>query len=251
MRGERSGVSFTHDVSSNSSSENSDDGSIASGKLTPYTEVATTPNEITGLLMELVAETCGFRLSDIHQNMALESLGMDSLMTIEFQEGLQQKFGHAPEPRILSPAMTIRELALELAGDISSPAREDSAHFNENATSKTLLREPSEAQFVLHLQRGPDNYPPLILFHDGSGLIKKYERLPKLGCNLFGVRNPELNVRPHWARNLKDMASRYAASIASVVKAKQVVLGGRFPSLAVGRKCTDVRRLVFRGGARP
>jgi iterative type I PKS product template protein len=251
MRGERSGVSFTHDVSSNSSSENSDDGSIASGKLTPYTEVATTPNEVTGLLMELVAETCGFRLSDIHQNMALESLGMDSLMTIEFQEGLQQKFGHAPEPRVLSPAMTIRELALELAGDISSPAREDSAHFNENATSKTLLREPSEAQFVLHLQRGPDNYPPLILFHDGSGLIKKYERLPKLGCNLFGVRNPELNVRPHWARDLKDMASRYAASIASVVKTKQVVLGGRFPSLAVGRKCTDVRRLVFRGGARP
>ncbi|KAJ6182505.1 hypothetical protein N7485_001147 [Penicillium canescens] len=225
MCGDPSGAS---EESSKSSSDNGDDTSpiIASRSLTPYTEVPATPNDVTDLLMQLVTETCGFNPSDVSQDMTLESLGMDSLMAIEFQEGLQKEFGKVVAQQMLSPALTIGELAVKLAAEISSPSSEGSADLIEEAASKTLSPEPVEEHFIVHLQQGPDNHPPLILFHDGSGLIEKYKHLPRLGCNVFGVRNPEFTARPHWAKDLKDMASRYAASIPSVVKAEQVVLGG-------------------------
>ncbi|KAL4890075.1 beta-ketoacyl synthase [Aspergillus ambiguus] len=224
MRVESSGVCFAHDVSSKSSSDNSDDDSIMSGKLTPYTEVTNISDEATDSLMQLLAETCGFRLSDINQNMTLQSLGMDSLMAIEFQDSLQREFGATLTPDVLSPTLTIRELGVKLTGDVSRPVSKE--HSIEHATAKSTSPESVEEQFVVQLQRGPESCPPLILFHDGSGLIKKYENLSTLGCNMFGVRNPEFSARPHWARSLRDMASRYAAAISSIVKAKQVVLGG-------------------------
>jgi iterative type I PKS product template protein len=222
------GVSFADEESSHSSSEQSDDSSSAttSGGLTPYTDADTTPTDITDLLVQLVANTCGFVHSDVRQDMALESLGMDSLMAIEFQEGVQTEFGKTLTQEMLSPSLTIGELAVMLAEDINSPSREKCADLLEEATIKTHPPELVVRDFIVHLQQGPDNSPPLILVHDGSGLIEKYRRLHKLGCNVFGIRNPQLTAQPHWATDLQDMASRYAALISSVVKAKQVVLGG-------------------------
>lgn len=223
VRGDMSGP-----LSSKSNSDSVDDGSTGSGKLTPYTEVTPTPHEVTGLLLQLVAKTCGFQPSEVHQDMALGSLGMDSLMTIEFQEGMQSEFGYTLASDVLSPALTIRELARKLTEDNNSSSDQGLVSVIERATSETLVRGSTEEQFIVQLQRGQDHTPPLILFHDGSGLIKQYEGLADIGCNVFGIRNPDLTVGPHWARDLDDMARRYAASIPAVVKARQVVLGGKF-----------------------
>ncbi|KAB8227364.1 beta-ketoacyl synthase [Aspergillus alliaceus] len=222
------GVSFANEESKKSNSDDSDGIStiIASGTLTSDTELVTTPNDMIDFLMQLVAETFGFSLSDIRSDMTLESLGMDSLMFIEFQEVMRKVSGKALTQDILTPALTINELAEELAADISSPSNDDSGRLIERATNRAFSPQPGEEYFLVHLQQGLDTLPPLILFHDGSGLIEKYKRLAKVGCNVFGVRNPDWTSQPHWARDLKDMARRYAAAIPSIVKAKHVVLGG-------------------------
>lgn len=255
IRASQFGVVLAREEPSNSSSEHSDDSSTStmSGNLTPYTEPNITSKDVTNLLVRLVADTCGFYPSDVRQDTAFEALGMDSLMAIEFRECVQREFGKTLGQEILSPTLTISELAAMLAADISLPSSESSPHLIENATDKANFQERTEGHFIVHLQQGPDNRPPMILFHDGSGLIENYKSLPKLGCQVFGIRNGELTARPHWARNLKDMANRYATLITSIVKAKRVVLGGKFPfeQSSTGQRCTNVHRMVFRWRSRP
>lgn len=227
----QSGVSFIHDESRNDDSDHSGNScsTTASGKLTPATEFNANPKDVTDCLMQLVAETCGCDSLDLSKSTALDSLGMDSLMAIELQEGTKKEFGKELPQEVFSPAMTIGKLAKMVAAEISLPSSENSAPLMDNPINKTHSVQRGMDDFVVHLQQGPQDRPPLILLHDGSGLIEKYKSLSKLGCNIFGIRNAELVVQPHWAVNLKDMASRYAGLISSVVKAKQVVLGGKSP----------------------
>lgn len=224
-------MSSAHEESSNSSSssDNSDDSpsTISTSNFTPCAELNSSTSDILDLLVQLVGETWGFDPSDVQPDMIFEAFGMDSLMAIEFQEALQKRFGKNLAHEFSSPELTIGDLAEILAADVSLPSTEVPTDLIKEATTKVRSPGNPKEECIVHLQKGPDSSYPLILIHDGSGLIEKYKRLPKLGCNLFGIRNPELSAQAHWASNMHDMARRYATSIASTVKTKQVVLGGK------------------------
>ncbi|KAJ5119305.1 hypothetical protein N7448_009974 [Penicillium atrosanguineum] len=204
VSGGQFGVSFIHDELSNDDSDHSDNisSTTASGRLTPATELNANPKDVTDCLMQLVAETCGCAPSNLSESTALHSLGMDSLMSIEFQEGMKKEFCNELPQEMFSPTMTIGKLAKMLVADISLPSSEDSAPLMEKSINDTASAQRDMGDFVVHLQQGHHDRPPLILLHD------------------------DLAVQPHWAVSLKDMASRYAGLISSVIKAKEVVLGG-------------------------
>ena len=67
---------------------------------------------------------------------------------------------------------------------------------------------------------------PLFCFHDGSGQGSVYLRIGDVGRTVYGFSDPDFatdNVRP---RTLKQMASRYAATI-SKSDSPSVILGGK------------------------
>lgn len=233
------------DKSTSSPGESDDESSILlSGKTTPQTEL-NTPGDTTELLIQIVAEICGFALCAVHQDMALEALGMDSLMAIEFQESIQRVFDRSITQETL-PNLTIRELSARL----SMPVLDSLISENPNLLRKKgmITQAPVEhdnERFIIQLQQGPEFLPPLILFHDGSGMIEKYKLLESIGCTTFGVKNPQLTAQSHWAQSIEQMAIRYADSIATMIQGKQVVLGGKYMNIRPIVQLSKVDRLVI------
>lgn len=79
------------------------------------------------------------------------------------------------------------------------------------------------------IQPGPTGHTsrtPLILIHDGSGLISSYFWLGPLGRKVIGIFNPHFESGGNWAGGLREMATVYTGLIESVVPRGKVLLGG-------------------------
>ncbi|PWY93214.1 ketoacyl-synt-domain-containing protein [Aspergillus sclerotioniger CBS 115572] len=175
---------------------------------------------VTDRVLGLVAEICGRRGSDLDAAITMDSLGLDSLLTIELQASVRDVFGISLPLEMLSPRTTIGMLATRIAVE-TRPV-------TPVASSVASDRQAwmPEHDWIVLLQQGADTLPPLILVHDGSGTVEQYRRLSVVGCTVFGIRNPMPTGSVHWASGLMDMACRYAAAIPNVIKSRRVVLGG-------------------------
>ena len=79
------------------------------------------------------------------------------------------------------------------------------------------------------IQPGParqTNRTPLVLIHDGSGLIFSYFLLGPLGRPVYGIYNPNFESGGNWEGGLHEMAKAYVPLVKSVVPSGKVLLGG-------------------------
>ncbi|RDL32392.1 Polyketide synthase-like protein [Venustampulla echinocandica] len=67
---------------------------------------------------------------------------------------------------------------------------------------------------------------PLVLIHDGSGLIFSYFWLGPLGRAVYGIYNPNFESGGNWEGGLRQMAQAYVPLIKSVVPSGKVLIGG-------------------------
>lgn len=73
---------------------------------------------------------------------------------------------------------------------------------------------------------GQTSRTPLVLIHDGSGLISSYFWLGPLGRKVFGISNPRFESGGKWEGGLGEMATTYKSLIKSVIPRGKVLIGG-------------------------
>lgn len=217
-------TSSAFDTPQDSSTENSSipDDTILS-ELTSQSQTPP-PAAAEGIddLYYIINKTCEIPLSKISPETALGSLGMDSLMIIELQEALQQRFGRPlPENNPVSD-WTVQDLITHLGLNKHEDRIEGLQNNNQDTTFSMLAVTPT----LTPLQDGDPSLPPLILFHDGSGTIEYYKKLNNIGCNVYAIMNPVLK-EDHWAKSMSDMAHRYASAISTTIEGP-FILGGKF-----------------------
>ncbi|EED12747.1 polyketide synthase, putative [Talaromyces stipitatus ATCC 10500] len=192
---------------------------------TPFSGLSSqsqTPPVAEGLhdLYHIINQTCEIPLSKISPEIALESLGMDSLMAIELQEALQQHFGQSlPENNPVSN-WTVQDLIIHLGLNKHEDYIKSLQDINQDTSFSMLAVTP----VLTHLQNGDPSLPPLILFHDGSGTMEYYKKLKNIGSNVYAIMNPILK-EDHWAKSLTDMAHQYASAISTTIEGP-FILGG-------------------------
>lgn len=187
----------------------------------------TSASDITGLLINILHTTCEVELDNLVPNTRMDTLGIDSLMEIELQGALGRCFGENLPQYNMSSCQTIAELSKKLAASLHRPDTESEDTIAAEHRNTTTPTKPEEALVVRRLQTGPENLPPLILFHDGSGMVEQYRKLGPLGCTVFAVQNPLLIGGQHWASSLKDMARYYTKALLTNGMPEEVILGGK------------------------
>ncbi|KAI8970630.1 ketoacyl-synt-domain-containing protein [Trametes punicea] len=123
--------------------------------------------------------------ADIADDVELQSLGLDSLTSIEARHVFRTRLGVMVKEETLFACRTVRDVARSV---LAYPSRSSSEY--ESVSS------PAGFELV-RLQRAPSSDretapPPLILVHDGSGDVGGYARLDALGRDVWAIKNANL-----------------------------------------------------------
>lgn len=149
----------------------------------------------------ILAAILGLELEDLREDVDLELLGLDSLASIEAHHALRTHFAIALPSDLFTTHTSAKAVQSFIASRL--PARRNSEAFrSEPADCPDTL--PISVQTTKQLGR-----VPLLLIHDGSGLVTYLRNLPSLGRDLWGIYNPYIiNGRP-W-ESVVSMAAEYA-----------------------------------------
>ena len=207
----------------------------------------------------VIAETCGAEEASLSAETELDVLGIDSLMIIELEERLKTAFGPGINTTALATCKSVRNVT-DLVGLDGIPVRvESNSSFleipamrlpsadssssssglalstpptpfgpsgNSTDTIKDLSKRLKIEKSLSLIQSGPTVGAslPLVLFHDGSGLDRKYHNIKPLTRELWGLSNPNFFKEIDW-ESLSSMASAYAKTISANIEATSI-LGG-------------------------
>ncbi|KAF2762266.1 ketoacyl-synt-domain-containing protein [Pseudovirgaria hyperparasitica] len=192
----------------------------------------TPPEAPVNKVKDLIAEVCGISGGEIDAESTMESLGMDSLMTIELKTEFKKQLGvEMPEIHgdfTLDTLLSFIDSSNSSETSATLSTNTDSGFISPPSTVTSTISSPtreSKPAIPTLIQSGPKDKPSMYLFHDGSGTVGMYKGLSDLGCTLYGISNPGFGDRDHWAKSISDMATSYASAI-SASSEKPVVLGG-------------------------
>lgn len=168
----------------------------------------------------------GVSAHDMQADTDLESLGLDSLTSIEVLHALKQSIGTDISPDTFSACKTIQHFESLIAKLIPRPSTPAPALPPPSTTDlKKLLQMTSNP---VSLQTHAGTHAPLFLIHDGSGLCTPYQRLAACERSIWGFYNPRFFDTQPWS-SLPEMAAAYAAEIQRTSSAPYI-LGGKPPS---------------------
>ncbi|KAG1727831.1 polyketide synthase [Suillus lakei] len=168
----------------------------------------------------IIAEVLGLPLSDIEDDSDFKSLGLDSLSSLEALHGLKTELNVDLPHDAFDSYSTIASLNAFL--DKSSSPKKSSGR---SSTSTKTLRPASFDTRMSRLQFSKDEIAvPLLLIHDGSGLISHYNRMMPLHRDVFALSNPCLITGGKW-ENVEQMAESYA-NVVLGAKLDQIIIGG-------------------------
>ncbi|KAI1082132.1 polyketide synthase [Whalleya microplaca] len=204
--------------------------SFVSGTTSPAIPASISTVDSTIDITEIIAEICGAEPGTVSLDSELTSLGMDSLMSLEFEDRLSDIYGSEAVSSLqlqeCSTVMDVESLIEQQckrrisqatqATDIANlvEARVTPLHQAQQPPRASSLLHPSEtAMFpviskLLQLDRQPeliqagqhkqqqqqhrrDNASPLFLVHDGSGICTHYRRLQSLHRQVFAIHDPK------------------------------------------------------------
>ena len=84
-------------------------------------------NAFVSVLMELIARRLGVRKSDIDPRRSLETLGLDSMLSVQIASEIEGRFGVVLPPATFLESLTIEEVAARIASAGSSAGQEPPA----------------------------------------------------------------------------------------------------------------------------
>ncbi|KIP05128.1 hypothetical protein PHLGIDRAFT_36582 [Phlebiopsis gigantea 11061_1 CR5-6] len=171
----------------------------------------------------ILASVLGLVDKDLRDDLELERMGMDSLMSIEAHHALSTALDADLPHDMFSTCKTVRDvqdlvapqsvLAKQLGGTVSSSVVASSFGTEDNP----VLLQDGRASLK----------PPLFLVHDGSGVAHQYGRLSPLGRRVWGIHNPKFPEGGKWDGGLPEMAEHYADLVKKTLgTASQCILGG-------------------------
>ena len=163
----------------------------------------------------------------------LRDLGLDSLTSIEARHAFQTRFSVKIEEERMLVCETIKDLVAAISAarspglpTVSSPAISQSPGTHMHPEIIRVQIAP----------KGSKRSPPLVLFHDGSGLIGGYTRLAPLGCDVWAVQNTNYRANHALAgvgsgSELTSMAVEYARLLSTLFRneatyQEECILGG-------------------------
>ncbi|KAG6855991.1 Type I Iterative PKS [Tephrocybe sp. NHM501043] len=180
---------------------------------------------------EVLASVLDLATHEIDDDTDFDSLGLDSLTSIEALHALKTELGFDVPSNIFTTFHTPRTLRSYLASQTSNPPKSP----QPDATAKSMKRStPTSSETmtsVLRLDVNPRPIQsssggrlPLFLIHDGSGLVNYYERLSPLERPVWAIHNPHFSSSRRWD-SIAQMASVYANYIANLTSGP-ILLGG-------------------------
>ncbi|KAJ3918687.1 polyketide beta-ketoacyl-synthase [Lentinula edodes] len=211
--------------------------------------------ELHSRIFDAIAETCGVTREQITASTALDSLGIDSLMnvinaalgttvafgdetdletvgldslaSIEVLHALQTHYGHQVPNDFLRKYRTISAIQEYLG-----PSKFNLPH-RRLFIPQSPPKEAVQARLIGILRLGTNPVrvqdcnkmnPPIFFIHDGSGLVNYYDKVESLHRDVWAIYNPKFLFALPWA-SLKDMAVAYAEYI-SALSTGTILLGG-------------------------
>jgi iterative type I PKS product template protein len=177
-------------------------------------------NSPLSVVKNLVDKICGCQIFDFDKDVSLESLGVDSLLSMELEQGLRQVGGISVDgDHGIISELTVGQLEKVIL-----------AKFSQAQSPITPQSSPSPVptDAAIKLQNGQDSRNRVYLFHDGSGLSHQYTKIGPLGCEVYGVSSLDFAGIDPAIQNLEDFASRYISLLDLPLRGSQgVILGGR------------------------
>jgi iterative type I PKS product template protein len=173
---------------------------------------------------------------DIEDDLELESLGLDSLTSIETLHALKNEFGLDLPGNFFATFSTVRAVqsyfsSQGLAGEKIEPLSEPRTIVAEGKQmeSSYLIRALRLDVNLVPIQVSNSGRTPVFLVHDGSGLIHYYDRLSQLDRPIWGINNPRFIAAEPW-ESIVHMAKAYADIVANQAVGP-IILGGEFSRL--------------------
>ncbi|GAW03534.1 polyketide synthase [Lentinula edodes] len=157
----------------------------------------------------------------------LETVGLDSLASIEVLHALQTHYGHQVPNDFLRKYRTISAIQEYLG-----PSKFNLPH-RRLFIPQSPPKEAVQARLIGILRLGTNPVrvqdcnkmnPPIFFIHDGSGLVNYYDKVESLHRDVWAIYNPKFLFALPWA-SLKDMAVAYAEYI-SALSTGTILLGG-------------------------
>ncbi|KAJ2914721.1 hypothetical protein MD484_g5706, partial [Candolleomyces efflorescens] len=170
-----------------------------------------TETSATYRVRAILEDSLHLQRGTICSNSLLESLGLDSITSIEILHALKTKHGLTLAPNFFEQHATVGQVesALQL---LSSPSPSSSLSSDNGG--------------LLHLRSTSSSKPPICIFHDGSGLASSYRRLLDIGRDIWAFRNPRMSEN-FWD-SLDQMACSYTNTLLSRLSGDIILAGWSF-----------------------
>ncbi|KDQ50552.1 hypothetical protein JAAARDRAFT_583047 [Jaapia argillacea MUCL 33604] len=179
----------------------------------------------------ILASVLGVNIEEIGDDVDFDSLGLDSLTSIEALHALRSAFAidlpasffhNCPTTRSVQAYLTVKLRAKVKETQVSVAAKVvEATQSNLNGLVNALRLDT----IPLPLQTSASNSrSPLFLIHDGSGLVNYYERLSSLNRNVWGIHNPNF-ISGESFEGVEAMASQYVDYITKT-QSGPLLLGG-------------------------
>jgi thioesterase domain-containing protein/acyl carrier protein len=180
----------------------------------------------------LLADILGLELSKLPEDVNLESLGLDSLASIEAHHALQSHFGVVLPGNLFATHLSARAVQTFITGRLLAYSNSldtkkcSGSSFMVPRVVDYLDNAHSFESMPISVQRAErPGTTPLILIHDGSGLVEYIHSLSSLGRDLWGIYNPNFSSIQPW-ESVVSMAAEYAKYTREAVSFGPVLLGG-------------------------
>lgn len=179
-----------------------------------------------------VAHVLGVEEDAIEDDTQLSALGLDSLSSIEIIHVLKKEY-HLKVPRdLLASARTMKALESQISSLEPSVLPFKYQVKSNHSSGHSLVDVCQDFQCLRYrtlslLQNSNPGRTPLVLIHDGSGMVVSYERIFDLNRCLWAISNPRLASSDPWD-SLPQMAQAYAKLISDEMEGPVIVGGAHF-----------------------
>lgn len=181
----------------------------------------------------LLFETCGIQISEGMKNLALSTLGVDSLLSIEIVDELQGRFGLAiDDSKENISDLTFYRLEALFAEKFHTPNSSPKSSSSQSCVDEELTESSSapeaDESYSKIIQRQNHGMPKcnVYLFHDGSGHCTMYSHMIDINHTISGIYSPDPLSRTPKIERLEDLANLYIRRT-NLINDQEVVLGGK------------------------
>lgn len=184
-------------------------------------------------IKNVLAAVLGLSANEIDDSTDLNTLGLDSMASMEALYVLNHNLGYDLPHNILASCATVQAIQSFISGrlpaTISDCAVDASEALTPTIDPESIVKAYKLGKVPVPIQKASSRgHLPLFLIHDGSGLVNYYNRLSPLGREVWGIHNPHFLSENPWPwDSLESMAAEYADYVMHLTS-DPVVIGGKF-----------------------